>query len=156
MEERIKDLSGVLYSEDKWILSGSLCGWGDVFIPLFDLVVFLYIPPDIRMERLSLREHQRYGEDINRGGMLFDSHVKFMDWASQYDSGDMDIRSKKLHDAWLSSLPCKVIRIEEVMEIEKKVRIIEDTIQNDKLCEASNINSYMGDITEGGDIIKGI
>ena len=24
-----------------WVLSGSLFGWGDVFIPLFDLVVFL-------------------------------------------------------------------------------------------------------------------
>src|SRR4029453_16093638 len=47
-----------------WVLSGSLCGWGDVAIPLFELVVFLQIPHDIRMERLRQREHQRFGARI--------------------------------------------------------------------------------------------
>lgn len=28
-----------------WVVSGSLCGWGDVFIPRFDLVVFLAALP---------------------------------------------------------------------------------------------------------------
>jgi adenylate kinase family enzyme len=34
-------------AQDSWVLSGSLCGWGDVAIPLFELVVFLWIPQDM-------------------------------------------------------------------------------------------------------------
>ena len=45
-----------LTAHGSWILSGSLCGWGDVAIPLFELVVFLWIPPETRMERLRQRE----------------------------------------------------------------------------------------------------
>ena len=54
--------------------SGSLCGWGDVFIPLFDLVVYLWIPQDVRMKRFKVREFQRYRNEINAGGKLYDSH----------------------------------------------------------------------------------
>jgi adenylate kinase family enzyme len=48
-----------------WVLSGSLCDWGDVYIPLFDLVVFLWIPHDLRMARPAAREVQRYGAAID-------------------------------------------------------------------------------------------
>jgi adenylate kinase family enzyme len=127
-EERIKLLSEAMQSCDKWILSGSLCGWGDVLIPLFDLVIYLWIPQDVRMERLKEREFQRYGNEIKAGGKLYDSHLEFMEWASQYDTGDMNIRSKKLHYTWLNSLPCQVIKIEEDLTIDKKVRKVESLI----------------------------
>lgn len=127
-EERIKLLSEAMQSCDKWILSGSLCGWGDVFIPLFDLVVYLWIPQDVRMKRLKAREFQRYGNDIKAGGKLYDSHQEFMEWASQYDVGGMDIRSKKLHYTWLNNIPCQVIKIEEDLTIDDKVRKVESVI----------------------------
>jgi hypothetical protein len=39
--------------------------WGDdVAIPLFELVVFLSLSQDIRMERLHRREHARFGARI--------------------------------------------------------------------------------------------
>ena len=37
-----------LTTHGSWVLSGSLCGWGDVAIPLFELVTFLWIPQDRR------------------------------------------------------------------------------------------------------------
>src|SRR5690349_3503998 len=40
---------------DRWVLSGSLVGWGDPLTRRFDLVVFLYTPADIRMARLRAR-----------------------------------------------------------------------------------------------------
>src|SRR5262249_821804 len=45
-------LMDALTAHDAGLLSGALCGWGDVAIPLFELVVFLSISHDIRMERL--------------------------------------------------------------------------------------------------------
>ncbi len=32
-----------------WVLSGSLDGWGDPIVPLFDLVVFLSAPTEVRL-----------------------------------------------------------------------------------------------------------
>ena len=131
-EERIKLLSEAMLSCDKWILSGSLCGWGDVFIPLFDLVVYLWISQDIRMERLKVREFQRYGEEIKTGGKLFVSHQEFMEWASQYDTGDLNIRSKRLHYTWLDNIPCQVMKIEEDLTIDEKFRKVETAILESK------------------------
>jgi peptide/nickel transport system permease protein len=49
-------------------LSGSLCGWGDVFIPRFELVVFIYIPPEVRMARLAQREGRPLRRRRHRAG----------------------------------------------------------------------------------------
>jgi adenylate kinase family enzyme len=57
-----------LTAHKSWVLSGSLCGWGDVAIPLFEWVVYLWIPTEQRLERLRQREHERYGERIMAGG----------------------------------------------------------------------------------------
>ena len=47
-----------LATHESWVLSGSLCGWGDVAIALFDLVIYLWVPCEIRLERLRHREYE--------------------------------------------------------------------------------------------------
>ena len=42
--ERAQLLMDDITTQDAWVVSGSLCGWEDVAIPLFELVVFLAIP----------------------------------------------------------------------------------------------------------------
>lgn len=43
IEERQAILKCKLTSSENWILGSSLCGWSDIFIPDFDLVVFLQV-----------------------------------------------------------------------------------------------------------------
>lgn len=129
VEERISCLEESLKNTDRWILSGSLCGWGNIFIPYFDLVIFLLIPKEVRMQRLMEREKKRYGKEIKYSGKVYNSHIEFMEWASKYDSGDLDIRSKKLHYAWLKKLNCKVLKIEEDIEIDEKVKKVKEIIK---------------------------
>ena len=114
-----------LREQPMWVLSGSLCDRGDPLIPEFDLVVFLAIPFPVRMERLREREIQRYGERaIAPGGELHHAHLAFMDWARDYDTGDVDIRSRALHEAWLAALPCPVVRLEgDLATVEQLARI---------------------------------
>jgi adenylate kinase family enzyme len=111
-----------LKNTDRWILSGSLCGWGDEFIPLFDLAIYLWIPQDIRLDRIIKREKQRYGKEIEAGGSMYESHLEFVDWASQYDKGDLNIRSKALHEKWISELNCQLLRLEGDFKLEEKVQ----------------------------------
>src|SRR5262245_15701293 len=56
-------LLGERLTDERWILSGSLVGWGDPLMLLFDLVVFVYTPSEIRMARLLEREAARYGRE---------------------------------------------------------------------------------------------
>ena len=124
-DERIKKLQADLDNHDKWILSGSLCGWGDVFIPRFDLVIYLWVPKDIRIKRLIDRDAQRYGEkEILEGGRLHQSHTKFIEWANKYDEGDLRIRSKMLHQQWISRLPCEVLELEGDMTTNERVEAV--------------------------------
>jgi adenylate kinase family enzyme len=109
--ERHARLEADLSRHAGWVLSGSLCGWGDVFIPRFDLVVFLSLPREIRLARLREREVQRYGvAAIAPGGPLRGAHEAFMTWAAAYDDGGPEIRSRRLHEVWLTALPCPVLR----------------------------------------------
>jgi adenylate kinase family enzyme len=113
-----------LTAHDSWILSGSLCGWGDVAMPLFELVVFLWLPTGMRLERLRQREHERYGERIMPGGDRYEKSQEFLDWAASYDTGDVNMRSKRLHEQWLSTLPCPILLIEGEYSIEEQVAVL--------------------------------
>jgi adenylate kinase family enzyme len=122
-------LMDALTAHDAWVLSGSLCGWGDVAIPLFELVVFLAIPHDVRMARLHRREHKRFGERILPGGDMYEQSQAFLAWAASYDSGGMDIRSRQLHDQWLSTLPCPIVCVEGGYTIAEQLTVLVAEIQ---------------------------
>lgn len=122
IKERIELLTYEFKKFDRWILSGSLCGWGDVLTPHFDLVVFLNLPSEIRMKRLVQREKDRYGDKIEKGQPMYKKHIEFIKWASKYDDGDENIRSLHLHNKWLESINCDVLRIEEDISLYAKVK----------------------------------
>ena len=110
---RLEMLRGMLDESSSWVLSGSLCGWGDPLIARFELVIFLVVPTETRLVRLKARELERYGyEAIAAGGRMHQTHVEFLDWAGRYDAGGLEIRSRTLHEAWLATLPCPVLRLE--------------------------------------------
>jgi len=110
--ERQALLGAALARESAWVLSGSLCGWGDVFIPRFDLVVFVWMAPEIRLARLRERERQRYGAAIAPGGPRHAKFEAFLAWAAGYDEAlEAPERCRKLHEQWLAALPCPVVRI---------------------------------------------
>ncbi len=123
--ERQELLHQALMKTDSWVLSGSLCGWGDFAIPMFDLVVFLLVPLDIRMQRLRKREIDRYGTEIeNPDDPRFKAYWEFLDWAANYDSGGLDIRSRAMHEKWISELTSPFIRIEGTESIELNTGMI--------------------------------
>jgi adenylate kinase family enzyme len=104
--ERQRLLMDDVTAHNSWVVSGSLCGWGDVAMPLFELIGFLAIPQDIRMARLRQREHERFEERTLPGGDMYELSQAFLAWAASYDEG-----------GWISgvdscmtngSVPCQV------------------------------------------------
>jgi adenylate kinase family enzyme len=125
-ESRIALLRQSLVETSSWVLSGSLCGWGDSLIREFELVVFLAVPTAVRLMRLRAREIERYGAHaIMPGGLLRDHHVEFLEWAGRYDAGGLEMRSRALHEQWLAGLPGAVIRLEGDLSVAEQLRRIE-------------------------------
>ena len=125
-EARLALLRSALAESASWVLSGSLCGWGDPLIPEFDLIVFLIVPTEIRLERLRARELNRYGPALLRcGGNLHQASADFLDWAGRYDTGGLEMRSRALHEAWLSKLPVRLLRLEGDQSTETQLAQIE-------------------------------
>jgi len=38
-------------------------------------------------------------------------HLEFIDWAANYDTGGLDMRSLALHEQWITTCPCPVFRV---------------------------------------------
>lgn len=112
-----KDLAGL----DSYILTGSVVGWGEAMKAKFDLVIFLYVPPQIRLERLKQREFERYGEVIYSDPKRNKQYLDFMEWAGGYDREDFTGRSKTGQERWLEGMACSVLRIEGDTTIEERV-----------------------------------
>jgi len=111
--DRLRLMGKVFLDRADWVLSGSLDGWGDSVIPLFDLVVFLRVPTAIRVQRLRAREAQRFGPNaVAPGGSLHQQAEEFIEWASHYDDGTREGRNLARHQAWLAALPCRVLRLD--------------------------------------------
>jgi len=105
-----------MQESNSWALSGSLAGWGDPLIPEFELVVFLSVPSEVRMQRLRAREIQRYGHLAN---------VEFLEWANEYDTGGFEMRSRKLHEAWLENLQTPILRLEGERPVDELLAQVE-------------------------------
>ena len=111
-EERVRLIEAEIHRAPSWVLSGSLCGWGDTLMPRFTRAVFLRLDPDVRMARLAAREAERYGDRIFPGGDLREHHLEFMAWARSYDVATAPTRSLDLHRRWMESLACPVCELD--------------------------------------------
>ena len=108
-------------AEQGAVISGSLTGWGDVLIPRFTLAVRVVTATELRIERLHAREYARFGDRIREGGDMHAAHRAFLDWAAQYDTGDVNMRSKACHDAWQEMLPCPVVTVNGADDVQSSL-----------------------------------
>ena len=114
-----------------WILGGSVFEWGENVFPDFDLVVFLWIPPQIRMERLKKREFERYGDVIYTEPARIKQFEDFIVWASNYDiqNGTAN-RNFWAHENWMKSLPFPVLKISGDFTLQERIDLIIEKIES--------------------------
>lgn len=120
-EERLKNIEQTMSGMNQWVLSGSLCSWGDPLIRLFTQVIYISLPWEVREQRLLRREQSRFGADsLAPGGKMHENHVDFMEWARRYDSAGMEQRSRTVHERWMGQLPKEIaiIRLDGLLDQE--------------------------------------
>lgn len=123
-EERSLLLHEKVASSGSWILSGSISAWGitDVF---FSHAVMLNIGTRTRINRLKVRERERFGNRIDKDGDMYDEHTGFMDWASCYESGELEGRSLPLERNFLASNCKRLLEIDGELAIDALTESIE-------------------------------
>jgi adenylate kinase family enzyme len=131
-EERNHLIKTALEKSEDWILGGSIISWGDHLFPAFDLIVFLWIPPEIRINRLKERELQRYGQviytDKDRNKLFND----FIAWASAYDANIHKGRTLMAHENWLKKQNSCILQIREDITVTQRIEIVLNELENIK------------------------
>lgn len=115
--ERIALLKRKAKPDDSWVLSGSAMKWGEFLESHYDLIVFLTLDPDIRMERIRQREAKRYGARILPGGDMVEISAEFLAWAAAYDTAGPEQRSRALHEAWLAKQQTPILRLDSAVPV---------------------------------------
>ncbi|WP_235509322.1 hypothetical protein [Acidovorax sp. Root402] len=103
----------------KLVAAGSVIGWNDDIEDGFDVVVFLYAPTAVRIERIKQRDTALFGS----------VRPEFLAWAAQYDSGAMTGRSLARHNEWLCDRRCPVICIDSSPEPKELISLISSEIR---------------------------
>ena len=93
------------------VTSGSVIDWGAALEDSFSLVVFLTLPPELRLARLRERETARFGSP----------NPEFVDWAAQYDEGELAINSRRGDEQWLAARSCPVLRLDGDLPVSDRV-----------------------------------
>jgi len=114
-----------LDKHEKCVISGAFVGWGDIFKDRIDLFIYMHLPLAIRLQRIQIREVNRFGSRVLPGGDLYLQHLDFLNWVSNYEKASADVRGQKQHEAWLKGIDRPLIRINEPMSIEKLLSIVE-------------------------------
>lgn len=114
---------------DEVFVSGSLVSWGEEWSTVFDLLVFIKLDPKIRLERLLIREKERYGDALSTDSMIRKTSQEFIQWAMKYDDPSFTGRSITVHQNWLNLSRSPVLEIDGSHSLRDKSVIVERKIE---------------------------
>ena len=122
-EKRTSDLINDIKKHPEFVLAGTIFSNQELFNPLFDLAVFITTPAEVCAERVRARELFRWGERVLPGGDMYKSnrfHGDVNDYianAQKYETADVSKFGRKLHELWISKLPCPILRLDGMKSI---------------------------------------
>ncbi len=114
------------------VISGSLVGFGDDIKEMIDMFVFINLDIKTRLERIQKREELRFGSRVIPGGDLYQKHLDFLKWVSDYETNPEYIRSRKQHLLWLEDVNVPILKVTENLSIEELINLVKPFVKRDK------------------------
>lgn len=122
--ERNEMLLADLVKSNACVVSGDVSGWHDAFLSMFDLVVLLTAPLEIRLKRIEAREQTRWGSRVCEGGDMYESTRQFMAFVAARDVGLLE-KNATLYG-------CPILHLDGTNDLETSVRQIRDRLGPDR------------------------
>lgn len=117
-----EEVQKLLYADIKkygqFIVSAVNCDFGEKINRLYDFVVFIDVPLEIRLERVKQRSLRQFGSRILPGGDLYEQEQRFFSFVAS--------RTMEKTEAWLERVKCPVIHIDGTRPIAENARLIMD------------------------------
>ncbi len=99
------------------VMAGSMSSFHYAFDEMFEMMVLLYVSPDIRIERVHKRAIARFGERVLEGGDMYEAHMRFLNDNRRYEEdGSPNMREQK---EWMENMSCVKIELDGAAELEK-------------------------------------
>ncbi|HEY0131752.1 MAG TPA: AAA family ATPase [Allosphingosinicella sp.] len=124
LPERLARIRSEQARTGRWVVSGTLDGWAEPVSRDAQLIVFLLVPTQVRLERLRRRERERFGDALLPGGTMHENHREFLEWAAHYDDGTLPGRNLPRHEEWLAGLSTPVLRLDGTRRTDELVRAV--------------------------------
>jgi len=125
-QQRNEMLCETLQQHDSWFLGGSVINWQ--LNIAFDLVVFLWLPNNIRIQRLKDRELERYGDVIYNDPARNKQFTEFINWASGYDDKPARGRTLAAHEAWMYNAGYPILELRGDLSIPERAAMVLDKL----------------------------
>ena len=90
--------------------------YGHDILPLYNYIVMVEVPRDIRLERVRNRSFMKFGERMLPGGDLYEKEEQ---WFKLVES-----RPETYAEEWLKSMDCPVIRVDGTKPVEENIDYI--------------------------------
>lgn len=121
-DEKISRLSNDIAPYEHFVMAGSMSSFHYAFDEMFEMMVLLYVSPDIRIERVHKRAIERFGERVLEGGDMYEAHMRFLNDNRRYEEdGSPNMREQK---EWMENMSCVKIELDGAAELEKNAGII--------------------------------
>lgn len=121
-DEKISRLSNDIAPYEHFVMAGSMSSFHYAFDEMFEMMVLLYVSPDIRIERVHKRAIERFGERVLEGGDMYEAHMRFLNDNRRYEEdGSPNMREQK---EWMENMSCVKIELDGAAEPEKNADII--------------------------------
>ena len=116
-DEKISRLSNDIAPYEHFVMAGSMSSFHYAFDEMFEMMVLLYVSPDIRIERVHKRAIERFGERVLEGGDMYEAHMRFLNDNRRYEEdGSPNMREQK---EWMENMSCVKIELDGAAELEK-------------------------------------
>ena len=123
-------IKSALKLENNAVISGSLVGIADELKPKIELFVYINLDKEIRIKRIQEREQTRFGDRIKPGGDLYEQHLDFLQWVSDYEDNPETKRSRRQHLLWLEDVDVPVLRVTDALSLEELLTLVRPFVRS--------------------------
>ncbi len=121
-EEKISRLSSAIAPYEHFVMAGSMSSFHYAFDDKFEMMVFLYVEPNTRVQRVHDRAVERFGERVLEGGDMYVSHLKFLEDNRRYEEdGSPNLREQR---EWMKNMSCIKIELDGTADLESNADAI--------------------------------